>query len=278
VKENSPPTTAIPFAHRDARRGVYWLRGAFAMFRAAPLRWLLLLLTYYALVMLAELGPWPAIGKLAASVLKPVFAVGFLAAAWSQERGGRPVFADLFRGFRSNLRALIPLGIVFFAGMTFAVAATALVDGGALIAWVSEGTEPSEELLRSGRLQLAMLLGVACALPTLLALWFAPALVVFRDAGTLTALATSLKAAVANWRPAAIFGLAVLFYGGVLPALGGTLARQLGSPGAMIVVVGVLLPYMLVFLATFQIADYVAYRDVFHPDEPASSENPESKH
>jgi hypothetical protein len=248
-----------------------WLRGAFAMFRAAPLRWLLLLVTYYVLVLIAELGPWPAIGKLAASILKPVFAVGFLAAAWSQERGGRPVLSDLFRGFRSNLLALIPLGIVFFAGMTLAVAATALVDGGALIAWISEGEEPSEEMLRSGRLQLAMLFGVACALPTLLALWFAPALVVFRDAGTLTALATSLKAALANWRPAGIFGLAVLFYGGVLPALGGTLARQLDSAAAMVMVFGILLPYMLVFLATFQIADYVAYRDVFHPDEPALS-------
>jgi len=30
---------------------------------------------------------------------------------------------------------------------------------------------------------------------------------------------------------------------------------------------------MLVFLATFQIADYVAYRDVFHADEtPATSD------
>ena len=32
---------------------------------------------------------------------------------------------------------------------------------------------------------------------------------------------------------------------------------------------GLLLPYILVFLATFQIADYVAYRDVFHADELA---------
>jgi hypothetical protein len=273
-----PPATAISFVRRDARRGMFWLRRAYAMFRAAPLPWLLLLLIYYALVALAELGPWPSIGKLAASVLKPVFTVGFLAAAWSQERGGRPAFSDLFRGFRSNLRALLSLGVVFFAGMTLAVGASALIDGGALIAWISGAEEPSEELLRSGRLQLAMLFGIACALPTLLALWFAPALVVFHDAGAMTALATSLRASVANWRPVAVFGLAVLFYGGVLPALGGTLARQLGTTGGTIVAVGLLFPYMLVFLATFQIADYVAYRDVFHPDEPAPSSGPEAEH
>ncbi|OLC65545.1 MAG: hypothetical protein AUH79_07500 [Betaproteobacteria bacterium 13_1_40CM_4_64_4] len=268
------PATAIPFVRRDARRGMAWLRRAYAMFRAAPLPWLLLLLVYYALVVLAELGPWPSVGKLAASILKPVFAVGFLAAAWSQERGGRPRFGDLFRGFRSNLRALLPLGVVFFIGMTFAVGATALIDGGALIAWVSGAEEPSDELLQSGRLQLAMLFGIACALPTLLALWFAPALVVFHDAGAMTALATSLRASLANWRPTGIFGLAVLFYGGVLPALGGTLARALGATD--IVALGLLLPYMLVFLGTFHIADYVAYRDVFHPDEPAPS-NPETE-
>jgi len=272
------PATAIPFVRRDARRGMAWLRRAYAMFRAAPLPWLLLLLVYYALVVLAELGPWPSIGKLAASILKPVFAVGFLAAAWSQERGGRPRFSDLFRGFRSNLRALLPLGVVFFIGMTFAVGATALIDGGALIAWVSGTEEPSDELLQSGRLQLAMLFGIACALPTLLALWFAPALVVFHDAGAMTALTTSLRASLANWRPTGIFGLAVLFYGGVLPALGGTLARALGATGGTIVGLGLLAPYMLVFLATFHIADYVAYRDVFHPDETALSSNPEAEH
>jgi len=259
---------AIPFVRRDARRGLFWLRRAHAMFRAAPLPWLLLLVVYYLLVALAELGPWPSFGKLAAAVLKPVFAVGFLAAAWSQERGGRPALRDLFRGFRSNLWALLPLGLVFFAGMMLAVWSTSLVDGGALVAWFSSGDEPSEEVQRSGRLQLGFLLGAVCALPIILALWFAPALVVFHDAGVLSALWTSLRAAVVNWRPTGLFGLAVLFYGGVLPAIGATLARLVGETGGTIIAVGIVFPYMLVFLATFQIADYVAYRDLFHADEP----------
>jgi hypothetical protein len=267
----------IPFVRRDARRGIFWLRRAFSMFRAAALRWLLLILAYYAIVAFAELGPWPALGKLAASILKPVFAVGFLAAAWGQERGGKPGLADLFRGFRSNLWALLPLGFVFFAGMTLAVAATAAIDGGALIAWGSGGAEPSDELLNSGRLPLALLFGIACALPTLLALWFAPALVVFHDAGALTALWTSLRASLANWRPVAIFGLAILFYGGIVPALGGAVARLLDTTTGTVFALGLLFPYMLIFLATFQIADYVAYRDVFHAGEPAPNV-PETTH
>ena len=62
-----------------------------------------------------------------------MFAVGFLAAAWTQERGGKPRVADLFMGFRSNLRALLVLGAVFVAGITIAVLSTTLVDGGKLI-------------------------------------------------------------------------------------------------------------------------------------------------
>ena len=265
---------AIPFVRRDARRGLYWLHHAFAMFRAVPLRWASLIVAYYLIVALAELGPWPALGKLAASILKPVFAVGFLAAAWGQDRGRKPSLVDLFRGFRSNLWALLPLGFVFFVGMTLAAAATALIDGGALIAWGASGEEPSDELVESGRLQLAMLFGLACALPTLLALWFAPALVVFDDAGALTALATSLRAALANWRPVAVLGMLILFYGGIVPALGGALARLLDLAAGTVVVLGLLFPYMLVFLATLQIADYVAYCDVFHADPAPDGQGP----
>jgi hypothetical protein len=274
---SSASPAPIPFVRRDARRGLFWLKRAHAMFRGEPVRWLLLLVIYYLLVALTELGPWPSIGKLAASILKPVFAVGFLAAAWSQERGGRPTLADLFRGFRSNLWALLPLGVVFFGGMMLAVWATSLVDGGALVTWFAGGEEPSEELQMSGRVQLAFLFGVVCALPTLLALWFAPALVVFHDAGAASALWTSLRAALANWRPAAVFGLAVLFYGGVLPALGWTLVQIVGETAGTVLALGVVLPYMLVFLATFQISDYVAYRDVFHADEPSTVGAPDGQ-
>jgi hypothetical protein len=268
---NAPDRAPIAFVRRDAQRGVFWLRRAYAMFRAAPLPWLLLLATYYALVALAELGPWPAIGKLAASMLKPVFAVGFLAAAWSQERGGTPRFTDLFRGFRSNLRALIPLGLVFVCGMSVAFTATAAVDGGLLLGILSGVQPPSDELLNSDRVQLAMLFGMLCALPTLLALWFAPALVVFNDAGAMSALVTSLRASVANWRAVAVFGLMVVLFGAILPTLCIKVAQLFGATVATIVVVGLVLPYLFGFLATFQIADYVAYRDVFHADEPAAS-------
>ena len=242
------------------------------MFKRNPLAWLLLLFTYYLLVGLAELGPWARIGQVVAPILKPVFAVGFLAAAWTQERGGSPKFEQLFRGFRSNLYALIPLGIVFLAGMTLAVLATTLVDGGKLVGLLSGAEKPSEETILGGRLQLAMLFGGLCAIPALFALWFAPALVVFEDAGAMTALGTSFRAAIANWRPIATYGSLVFAFGGVLPGLVLSIGQILGDTVAGMLALFVVLPYLFAFIATLHISDYVSYRDVFHADEPVTTE------
>lgn len=264
----------IPFARRDARNGLEWLKQAYALFRAAPLRWLLLLFTYYLLIALMELGPLQTVGQFVAPLLKPVFAVGFLAAAWSQERGIAPRFADLFRGFRSNLLALVPLGAVFLAGITLAVLATTLIDDGKLIAILSGAEKPTEEAIASGSVQLAMLFGTACAMPSLLALWFAPALVVFNDAGAVRALVTSFRAAIANWRPIAVYCLAVFVLGGVVPVFALSIARLFGDVAAGVVALFVVVPYIFAFVATLQISDYIGYRDLFHGDEPLSEPPP----
>jgi hypothetical protein len=269
---------SIPFARRDARNGIVWIQRAYAMFRAAPLRWLLLLFSYYLLIGLLEFGPLQAVGQFVAPLLKPVFAVGFLAAAWSQERGIAPRFEHLFRGFRSNLLALVPLGAVFLVGITLAVIATALVDDGRLMALMSGAEKPTEEALASGPVQLAMLFGVACAMPSLLALWFAPALVVFNDAGAVRALGTSLRAAIANWRPIGVYCLAVFVLGVVLPIFAISIAHLFGDTVAGLVALFVVVPYLFTFVAALHISDYVSYRDVFHADEPPPGTSSDSLH
>ena len=246
------------------------------MFRAAPLRWLLLLFTYYLLIGLLEFGPVQAVGQFIAPLLKPVFAVGFLAAAWSQERGIAPRFEHLFHGFRSNLLALIPLGAVFLIGMTLAFISTALVDDGRLMALISGAETPTEEALASGPVKLAMLFGVACAIPSLLALWFAPALVVFNDAGTVRALGTSLRAAIANWRPIGVYCLAVVVLGLVLPVFALSIAHLFGDAVAGMVALFAVVPYLFTLVAALHISDYVSYRDLFHADEPPAGPSSDS--
>jgi hypothetical protein len=274
----------IAFTRHPGARGTAWLRESYALFRNARLAWIMLLFTYYGVLLFADFVP--LIGGLVALVLKPVFAVGFLAAAWTQERGGRPEVRALFRGFRANVWALVALGVVFVAGMTAAVAATAAIDGGRLFDVVANpnpqdldqdaAAKRLSDTLSDSQVELGMVFGALCAIPTLLALWWAPALVVFQDAGALTALLASLRAALANWRPIFRYALTVFLFGGVLPALAGTLlAVAVPAPVGRALALGLMLPYAFCFVATLHICDYVSYRDVFHAGEtlaPVASE------
>ena len=263
---NNPGPAAIPFARLGAAHGVSWLRQAFAMLWAHRVRWLLLLLTYYVLLWAIRVVPY--VGPFVPLMLKPVFAVGFLAAAWSQERGRLPALRHLLAGFHANLRALLLLGIVFVAGMTGAVFATWLVDGGKLLEVMSGAATLDEAFLADANVDAAMLFGALCALPVLIASWFAPALVVFQDCNAPRALATSLRAAMANWRPIAMYSLLLFLYVGVLPTfVAAIIAALLPEDVAYIVAKTVLLPYLALLVATVHISDYVSYRDIFHPDE-----------
>ncbi|NDP43834.1 MAG: hypothetical protein GZ089_14130 [Aromatoleum sp.] len=261
---------AIAFARRDAIRGAVWLKDAYAMLSVNRVPWLLLLLLYYLVLGIVDLIPY--VGQIAVPLLKPVFAVGFLAAAWTQERGGAPELKLLFQGFRSNVRALLPLGAFLLVGITVAVLGTAVVDGGTLVDVLSGRTKLDETVLASGDVQLAMLFAAACALPVLLAIWFAPALVVFQDCGPARALATSLRAALANWKPISVYGLLVFCFGGVVPTLATLLISSLMPEGlALPLVLLVLMPYLFLLIATLHISDYVSYRDIFHVDQAPNS-------
>jgi hypothetical protein len=266
----------IPFARQEARHGFGWLRAAWTMFRREPARWLALVMAYYVVLVLIKLVPYA--GGLAAVIMKPVFAVGFLAAAWHQERGERPSPLHLFQGFRSNLAALIPLGVVLLAGIALAFGATALIDGGRLLGLLIDpapadldadaAAQRFATILGDPRVQVGMLFGALCALPTILALWWAPALVVFHDASMRRALRASLLASLANWRPLLGWAMAVFFFTTIVPSLLSSLVPLLFPPslyglGATLI----LLPYTACFVATLQISDYVSYRDVFHSGE-----------
>ncbi len=268
----------IAFTRHGAHRGSAWLKEAFAMLWQARLPWLMLLLAYY--VVLGLINAVPVAGTLAVPLLKPVFAVGFLAAAWTQQRGGRPQLRQLFQGFRSNLAALLAVGVAFIVGVTLAVMATSLIDGGKLLDLLANAPPPDldrvaaaervQAVLLDPKVQLGMLFAALCALPIVLATWFAPALIVFQDVGAVTALATSLRAALANWRPLALYGLLVFLFAGIVPGVAGSVllivASGLGEAGTALVYL-LLLPYLALFVATLHIADYVSYRDIFHAGE-----------
>ncbi|HJU24005.1 MAG TPA: BPSS1780 family membrane protein [Casimicrobiaceae bacterium] len=275
-------TTArdIGYTRYEGRRGILWLRESYAMFARHRRAWIMLLLAYYATLLLVQALPW--VGAVVAPLIKPVLSVSFLAAAWTQERGGKPAISMLLRGFRANLGALLPLGFVFVVGISIALTATALVDGGQLLDALY-GAAPSADddpdaatrafvtTLQSPRVMAAIVFGALCALPTLLALWWAPALVVFQDAGPFTALRASIRAAIGNWRATLRYAIGIVVFGVVIPtSISAMLALVLPPPINATLAALIVLPYVAFFVATLHICDYVSYRDVFHAGEEAT--------
>ena len=247
-----------------------WLKQALQMFNQHRLAWVVLLLAYYLLLLVTR--ALPIIGPWAMTIIKPVLAVGLLAAAWNQERGKPPALRLILQGFRANLWALLPIGVFFVVGMTAAVFGSALVDGGKLIEFISNSASATDvelqKSLEDPQLQMGMLFAALLALPVLVATWWAPALIVFQDAGPGAALLTSMRAAFANWRPLAFYGLGVFFYGVVLPGLVvSVLAMILPQSIAQVLVLAMLMPYLMFFAACLHISDYISYRDVFHANE-----------
>lgn len=266
----SDPVRDHAFTRHPARHGMLWLTQAWRMFNQHRLAWVVLLMAYY-LIMLSTRAI-PLVGPWAMTIIKPVLAVGLLAAAWNQERGKSPELRLILQGFRANLWALLPIGVFFVLGMTAAVFASSLVDGGKLIEFITSSTAASEAeiaaALADPQLQFGMLFSALLSLPVLVSTWWAPALIVFQDAGPGTALLTSLRAAFANWKPLVVYGLGVFFYGVILPGLAvSALALVLPPAFGQVVVLAALLPYLMFFAATLHISDYVSYRDVFHADE-----------
>jgi hypothetical protein len=167
------------------------------------------------------------------------------------------------------------VGITLVAGLMVAVLSTALVDGGALLDALTSNTKPDEALVVDSRVEGAMLLGIVVALPTVLAIWFAPALIVFQDCGPRQAMLTSLRAALANWRPVAMYGLLLFFFGAVLPGIATAIIALVTPPvAARYVIALTVVPYLVLFAAAQAISDYVAYRDLFHAGEASTDPPP----
>ena len=259
----------ITFVRVPAARGWEWLVRAHRLFAAYRAAWMLLTLGY--LIVVWSISALGIVGAVVATILKPVFGVGVLAAAWSQEKGERPQLQHLFFGFRTNLRALVPVGVVYLGGLLVALQLGSTLDGGALRRLLLTGGSLQEAVQTPG-FDGAFVATFLAAVPTLLAVWFAPALVVFQDHGAWRALRASFQAALVNLAPVLVFSMSVFLFAGILPSLLALVLELVGGQAGLIagrLLAGVVL---LAVFALTQIADYVIYRDLFHHGETLGPE------
>jgi uncharacterized membrane protein len=166
-------------------------------------------------VLLGAISAVPFVGSIASTLLTPVLAGGICVGCRALDRGGKLEIAHLFAGFGERLWPLVVVGILWFAGTAVIV----LAFGAVLFA--TAGAAGISALLTGDPLQAgvatlaglgigavaASVVALLLAVPLLMALWFAPALVALRNDEPLAAMKTSFGACLANFPPFVVYGL-----------------------------------------------------------------------
>lgn len=191
-----------------ADRGLVWWTEAWALFMRNPLLWVGLGVILLAGTIVVSMVP--LLGGLAVSLLTPVLIGGWLLAARKVEQGGTLEVADLLAGFQGErLTPLIVLGALLLAAMLAIGLVAGVLGMGAMWGLFAGGMNNSP-----GGMMAAMgtgLLGMATAMllfaAVSMALWFAPALVVFRQTPPIDAIKLSANAVLKNIVPFLVYGV-----------------------------------------------------------------------
>ena len=228
----------------EAGRGVGWWGDTWALFTRSAALWVVIGLLL--LVILIVLSVIPLLGALAASLLLPVFAGSWMLAARKVETGGTLEVGDLFCAFRGDkLTPLLVLGALML-GATVLIGFVAGGFGlGAAIGMIAGGANHSigTVLAALGAGLFALLLVLALGTLVTMAVWFAPALVVFRGTSPVDALKASMAASLKNLVPFMLYGMIY-----IVASIVASIPFGLG---------------WIVLLPVTLLSVYVSYKDVF---------------
>ncbi|NBS93084.1 MAG: hypothetical protein EBQ53_07340 [Betaproteobacteria bacterium] len=199
--------------------GWRWVTGGFAVLRRAPAAWLLVTALLVTLALASTL--LPAMGAVLLYVASPGLLAGALLGCKSLVASGVMEPQCLVAGFRSHLRPLLRLGLVYTtAQILLLLLATA--GGGVLPGLTPPGVAPPPPDADALPWMLAALL---LSVPLTLLMWFAPALVVLRDMAVWPAMRYSMAACLFHWKACLVNGIvmSVLLLLATLPMMLGLL-------------------------------------------------------
>lgn len=191
----------------EAGRSIEWLKQGWQLFTRNPGMWIAI--AVILMVIVVVLSFIPVIGGLAAQFLMPVFAGGILLGCRSLAGGGDFGIDTLFAGFKQNTTNLILVGVFYLVGVVAITVLVFLVGGGAAITGGMMGRGPGVGMAVGGFF-VAMLVMLALMVPLAMAVWFAPALVVFHNVAPLEAMKASFFACLKNIVPFLVYGV-ILF-------------------------------------------------------------------
>jgi uncharacterized membrane protein len=191
--------------------------------------WVLLIVVLFVIAVVLSLIP--VAGHIASQILYPVFLGGLMLGCRAIDRGEPLTFNHLFAGFSQRAGPLAMVGVIYTGlviALTLAVVGILLVIfGAAVLSKIATLGSPFASAAVLGSAVTAILIGVLLFLllfiPLMMALWFAPALVVLRGMDAWPAMQASFSGCLRNVLPFLIYGLI-----GIVLAIVATIPFALG--------------------------------------------------
>jgi uncharacterized membrane protein len=226
-----------------AGRGWSWFAGAWALFKESPLIWIVNFVLFMVIVILVQLVPF--LGGLAGTLLGPVLGAGIVIGAHAVHQGEALRIGHLFAGFRERTATLLLVGLLYLVG-ALAIGLVIVLGMMPLAGVTVLGSAAGAAQPPGAGLLLVVLIGLALAIPLLMAYWFAPALVALNGLGAVDAMKTSFLGCLKNILPFLVYGLI-----GFVLAILAVLPLGLG---------------LLILGPVGMASIYTSYRDVFYED------------
>jgi hypothetical protein len=236
--------------HVGIAHGWQWLIRGFALFRKSPVMWIVFVLILYLAAQIAL--QIPLLGVLL-MLFYPLLLAGLMLGCRDLEQGKALATGHLLAGLRQHPGRLVTIGGINIAAQLvigFVMYAVGGPELRLLLSASPETVDPNAVAQAANRLMVALSLGTLLSIPLLMAVWFAPLLVVLRNQPPLQAMRLSFLGCLRNL--VAFFSYGLLLLALIMLAMTpfGLINAQ-GNPGAWVV-----LPFLLPSI-------YAAYRDIF---------------
>jgi hypothetical protein len=241
-------TSTKPYAYTGPKsvstgNSLAWIASGWGIFKLHPGQWIAAVIVFVLITMV--LSFIPLVGQLANPLLTYIWFAGFMIGCQAVREGNSFSIDHLFAGFKNNVGSLLGLGaIMFLVTLVLMVAmfGSMFVD---LLTGVSDqpNFDPSNIFTMIG---ISFLLFI----PVLMALFYAPALIVLQDMGVFQSLKVSFQGCLKNLLPLIIFGIVImlLYIIGMIPLLLG----------------------LLIVVPLFFASVYASYEDIFLTKQTAT--------
>jgi hypothetical protein len=189
-------------------RGVAWLLEGFDYFRRSIGAWIGIGIILIIVTIASSIIP---LAGLFLQILFPVIMGGLITGCRFISDGGELKINYLFAGFRENTSKLLLVGILYSAGLilitVIMLSVLFIVTGGVEFMLAIINGDTGVVIENASNLLLVSLIGLSIYLPLLMAIWFAPALIVLEDAGAVQAMKYSFIGCLKNIMPFLVYGL-----------------------------------------------------------------------